>query len=483
MYSPFALIIFGGTGDLALHKLFPALFSLFTQGLLSETFSITGFSRRAFSDEEYRDFIRSSLTSEQDELLNSFLQHVYYQQGLFDEKDGYEQLIPRLNQIDSHVVGCITRVFYLATPPDNYENILNYLKDTKLSEGCGQGTNQWTRIAIEKPFGKDLETAKALDKKLEDVFDEKQIFRVDHYLGKDSMQNLLTFRFANGIFEPVWNRGFIDHVQITASETVDISNRGRFYDGVGHLRDWGQNHLLQIAAALAMEQPRSFTREGVRDVRASALKSIRPVKPEQISDMFVRGQYEGYRQTPDVDPDSLTETFVAFKMFFDTPRFFNVPFYLRSGKNMAEHRIEISIVFVQTCHVLFKEYGCPEIGNVLRIRLNEPKEGINFTVIAKKPGATFGLDTIDLSFTYKDHFGTGASDAYQKLLLDIFTGDQMLFNRSDELESTWEYITSILDGWKLENQNGHRNIYGYAPGSWGPKESDDLMAKDGKTWL
>jgi glucose-6-phosphate 1-dehydrogenase len=468
-----------------LNKLFPALFSLYKQGLLAEKFFIVGFSRRPFSDEEYRNFIRGNM--QDGEQLKDFLKNVYYQQGLFNERAGYDLLIPRLNDFDKQIGACITRIFYLATPPNNYETILEQLKMSELSEGCGQGSDKWTRVAIEKPFGKDLETAKALDRKLAEIFHERQIFRVDHYLGKDSMQNLLAFRFANGIFEPVWNRGYIDHVQITAAETADLSNRGKFYEGVGALRDWGQNHLMQMAAAVAMEQPFTFTREGVRDVRSAALKSIRPISPDQVSQIAARGQYEGYRKAEGVDQNSSTETFVAFKMFFDTPRFYDVPFYLRTGKALAKHTIEIDIVFVQTCHVLFKEYGCPEVGNILRIRLNEPDEGIGVRVIAKKPGTEFALDTIDLSFTYKGRFGTGASDAYQKLLLDIFCGDQMLFNRSDELESTWEFITTILKGWSSEARSGSTKdsweIPKYKPGTWGPKEAKELLARDGKKWI
>lgn len=497
MNSPFILTIFGGTGDLAQNKLFPALFSLYKHGLLGERFFVVGFSRRSLSDAEYRDFICKTcdkLKTGDTVMVNNFIRNVYYQQGFFDNRDGYDKLIPRLSGFDTETGACITRIFYLATPPDNYEHIINNLAQTKLSEGCGLAFTETTsgrqidgrkltRIAIEKPFGKDLETARNLDIKLSEIFEEKQIFRVDHYLGKDTLQNMLAFRFANGIFDPVWNNNYIDHVQITASETSDVSTRGKFFDGVGNLRDWGQNHLMQIAASVVMEQPQSFTKESVRDVRAAALGSIRPITPGQVPEMVVRGQYEGYRLTKDVDPDSNTETFVAFKMFFDTPRFMDIPFYLRAGKNMMRNDVEINIVLKQTCHLLFKEYGCPEIGNVLRIRLDDPNEGIGIRVIAKKPSAVYKLDTVDLSFNYRERFGKSGSHAYPKLLLDILTGDQMLFNRSDELESTWEFITEILKGWDIENKSPHWKIPGYKPGSWGPQEGIELIEKDGRKWI
>jgi len=476
--SPFVLILFGATGDLAQRKLFPALFSLFKQGLLGETFFLVGFARRPFTDAQYRHFLGDELEFHKDPQWEAFAKNIYYQQGMFAEASGYEALIPRLNSFDTQLGACITRLFYLATPPDNYESILQYLKETKLSEGCGQGSEKWTRLAIEKPFGKNLETARSLDRRLAEIFEEKQIFRVDHYLGKETVQNMIAFRFANSIFEPSWNKSHIDHVQITWAEKKSIGKRGKFFDGVGVLRDVAQNHLLQLLATIAMEQPRSFAREDVRNARAHAIQAIRPIDPKDVALTVTRGQYAGYLAEKDVAPDSQTETFVAMKLFVDTPRFQDVPFYLRAGKNMEQDRVDIKVVFKQTCHVLFKEAGCPEIGNVLTIRI-QPDEGISLRMIAKKPGTKLALDSVDMKFSYEQTFGGHGADAYEKILLDIMTGDQMLFNRSDELESSWQLISTILQGWQEESEP----VIVYPVGGVGPDEADKLINRDNRKWL
>ncbi|MBI3070199.1 MAG: glucose-6-phosphate dehydrogenase [Candidatus Levybacteria bacterium] len=498
MSRPFIMVVFGGTGDLARNKLFPALFSLYKQKKLPEQFFIVGFARRDLNDEKFREVTQKALDRGStprgvEPLMRLFLEHVSYQQGFFDNRVAYEQLIERLNTFDKKLGACITRFFYLATPPDHYEVILDHLSQTKLSEGCGHpstgtsamssvpngsGQHKWTRLIIEKPFGKDLNTARMLDKKIAQIFEEKQIFRVDHYLGKETVQNILTFRFANGIFEPVWNKNYIDHVQITWAEKKGIEGRGAFFDGVGILRDVAQNHLMQLIASVAMEQPKSFSKEAVRDVRADAIRAIRCIDPEDVAKLVVRGQYNGYQAEKNVTKNSNTETFTAMKLFIDTPRFENVPFYVRAGKKMPKDEVLISIVFIQTCHILFKEYGCPEEGNVLTIRI-QPDEGIGVRFIAKKPGAKLSLGTVDMKFSYQDEFDGKGADAYEKVLLDIFAGDQMLFNRSDELESSWEFITKILEGWKSQKLE----VRSYEPGTWGPKDAEELIKKDGRKWL
>lgn len=490
MQSPFVLVIFGATGDLAQHKLIPGLFELFKKGLLPKDFFIVGFSRREMTDSVFADYFEK-LKSENE--WKDFAKHLSYDHGTFEEDLGYESLIETLNSFDKKMGACITRFFYLATPPEHYEVILDKLESTKLSEGCGSpsassftkvskdkkasedkhGEGKWTRVIIEKPFGKDLDTAINLDKKLAKIFEEKQIFRVDHYLGKETVQNMIAFRFANGIFEPVWNNKFIEHVQITFAESRGVEKRGKFFDGVGMLRDVMQNHIIQLVSAVAMEQPRSFSKEDIRDARTNVAKAIR--MPENIRENVVRGQYKGYKEEQFVAPKSETETFAALKLFVDTPRFENVPFYLRAGKKMDRDVVEISIVFIQTCHILFKEYGCPEIGNVLTIRI-QPDEGISMRVIAKQPGAKVALGTVDMKFSYRESFGTSGLEAYEKILMDIFSGDQMLFNRSDELQSSWKFITEILNGW------GDNPIYEYS-GGMGPGEANGLIERDGKKWL
>lgn len=478
MNSPFVIVIFGATGDLAQHKLIPALFSLFKNNSLGEKFYIVGFARREFTDIEYRKLIEDELQAGNESAWHEFAKNLYYQQGMFDEVTGYDALIKKLNGFDTEIGACITRLFYLATPPDNYEIILSYLESTKLSEGCGQGSEKWTRIALEKPFGKDLDTARHLDALLAKIFEERQIYRVDHYLGKETMQNMIAFRFANSIFEPVWNRNHIDHVQITWAEKEGVRTRGKFFDGIGILRDVGQNHLLQMLATVAMEQPLTFSKEGVRDARANAIKAIRCPSDTEVKEMVVRGQYNGYPQEKNVDPDSQTETFIAAKLYVDTPRFADIPFYVRAGKKMAEEVMEIKIVFKQTCHILFKEYGCPEFGNVLTIRI-QPNEGIALRMIAKKPGNVLSLDSVDMQFSYHKSFGGHGADAYEKILLDILAGDQMLFNRSDELESSWNLISTVLKVWENEKDT----IAVYDEGSWGPESAKYLIERDGRKWL
>ncbi len=500
--SPFVIVIFGGTGDLAQHKLLPALYSLFCKGSLGDKFYIVAFARREFSDEEYRKMIGEEwalgrkpafATGYGEAKWEAFVKNVYYSQGYFDEIYGYEELNKRLNVFDKEVGACITRLFYLATPPDKYLSILHKLKESKLSAFAKTRADKSAgdvRLAIEKPFGKDLESAIELDKVLDEIFEEKQIYRVDHYLAKETVQNMLAFRFANGIFEPVWNKKYLDHVQITFAEKKGIAGRGSFFDGTGILRDVAQNHLLQLLATIAMEAPKSFSKEAVRDARAAAIKAIRPIDSESVGNQVVRAQYEGYRREPGVATDSVTETFVAMRLFVDTERFEGVPFYIRAGKKMAEDVVEIKLVFIQTCHLLFKEYGCPEIGNVLTIRI-QPNEGIGMRVVVKHPGSKLALDTVDMKFSYREEFGVSRDEAYEKLLLDIFSGDQMLFNRSDELASSWRLISQIMEGWS-SNAKASTNaratadkekIPVYASGTWGPKEADELIERDGKKWI
>jgi len=463
MNSAFTMVIFGATGDLMKNKLLPALHKLHQERKLGEKFYIVGFARRPFANEEFRKMFK---------IDKDFASHLYYQQGDFKDLEKYKQLLESFTGFEKKEGSQLSRLLYLATPPGNYEDILNNLHKSSLSEG------ENTKIIVEKPFGKDLETAIALDKKLSEIFEEKQIFRVDHYLGKETVRNILAFRFANGIFDPVWNKNYLDHVQITFAEQKGVEGRGDFFDGVGELRDVGQNHLMQLIAAVAMEQPKSFSKEGLRDERAKVIKALKCIEERDVNNYVVRGQYKNYNLEKNVPPGSTTETFVAMKFFVNTPRFENIPFYVRAGKKMPKNTVEISLVFLQTCHILFKEYGCPEIGNVLTIKI-QPDEGISIRMIAKKPGTKLALETVNMDFTYEEAFMTKGIEAYEKILLDIFAGDQMLFNRSDELGSSWEFITKILNGWK----NHKSRIMNYTHGTWGPKEANSLIERDSRKWL
>lgn len=476
--SPFVIVIFGATGDLAQHKLFPALFSLFDKELLGEKFNIVGFARRPFTDEQYRKFLRDEwrVKGSEKERWDSFAKNIYYQQGYFDEPLGYQQLNKKFNTFDAEAGEDVTHLFYLATPPDKYLSILHNLKEFKLAR------SRFTRLAIEKPFGRDLESARELDRRLSEIFKEKQIYRVDHYLAKETVQNVLAFRFANGFFEPFWNKNYLDHVQITFAEREGVGGRGSFFDGIGILRDVAQNHLLQLLATIVMEQPKSFSREDVRNERAAAIKAIRSIRPEDVANQVTRGQYEGYKEESEVAANSMTETFVAMKLFVDTKRFEKVPFYIRAGKKMPEDVVEIKLVFIQTCSVLFRDYGCPDMGNVLTIRI-QPNAGIGMRVVVKHPGAKLELDTVDMKYTYKEEFEERGDASYEKLLLDIFSGDQMLFNRSDELENSWKLISQIMEGWKKKNDSKKFVFPTYKIGTWGPTDANVLIEKDGKKWI
>lgn len=500
MESPFILVLFGATGDLAKNKLLPSLFALFIKQQLPSNFFIYGFARREMTNKQFGDFFKKDILhsipeEEKEDAWDEFAKHLFYQGGLFDEEMGYVELGKKLHALDEKMGACVTRVYYLATPPSNYESILQNLVSSKLSEGCGShfakaprdkqgslrvetGERGLVRIAIEKPFGKDLETAKALDMQLSKIFDEQQIFRVDHYLGKETVQNLLIFRFANGIFDPIWNKEYIDHVQITWSEKKGIGSRGKFFDGVGMLRDVGQNHLMQLIAAASMEMPRSFSKEGVRDVRAKAIKDLICIEPNEVASRVVRGQYKGYLDEKNVAPNSQTETFVAMKFFVNSERFRDIPFYVRAGKGMEENVVAIHIVFKQTCHILFREIGCPEDGNVLSIRI-QPNEGVSLKIIAKTPGSKLLLSPTNMHFNYNEQFGTQGTDAYEKVLTDIVTGDQMLFNRSDELEASWAFIEKIIKGWGASKMA----VLPYESGSDGPDAAKKLIEQDGKKWI
>ncbi len=486
MNSPFILVIFGATGDLMYRKLMPGLYKLIAEKELDSPIFIVGVGRRKIFKDEFaammEEAVKDSVKEKFDPTIwQNILSGLDYQQGFFEENKLYSDLVTLVEQFDKKLNACIPRFFYLATPPEHYEDILTRLQGSKLAEGCGQGTPKYTRLLIEKPFGKDLATAQALEKLLSSIFEERQIYRIDHYLGKETVQNLLAFRFANGIFEPTWNNQFIDHIQIHLAEEEGVGNRGAFYDGVGALRDVVQNHMLQMLALTAMEQPRAFDPSSIRDERARVLKSIIAIEPNDAAKNVVRGQYEGYLKEKDVDPASTTETFVSLRLMLEGKRWQGVPFYLRTGKKLTRQETEISIHYKKpvVCYgdvCLFDE--AKVLRNVLSIRI-QPDDSINLRLMTKKPGFGMELTQTFMNFRYREAFPDfNSPDAYERLLLDAIRGDQTLFARSDAIEASWAFVTKILEGWEKQTLP----LPVYKPGTWGPAESEALIEKDKRHW-
>ena len=498
--SPLVMVIFGATGDLMHRKLMPALYHLVRDGEMSRDIYIVGVGRREITTDQFRELMARSVCDRYGDTLDLSLwgrltARMYYQKGHFEEKVLYDELTTLLTQFDDELAACVPRFFYLATPPEHYETILKHLHKSKLSEGClpasayaaakragGQGFAAYTRVLIEKPFGKDLQTARHLDQLLGRIFEERQIYRIDHYLGKETVQNILSFRFANGIFEPTWNRKFIDHVQITLAEDVGVGKRGSFYEGVGALRDVVQNHMLEMFAIIAMDQPRAFDAQSIRSERVKVMKAIRPMTPKDVDTSVVRGQYEGYTKELNVDPRSETETFVALKLMLDSHRWKGVPFYLRTGKMLGKKVTEISIHFKKpvVCYgdvCLFPEDKV--LRNVLAIRV-EPDEGIALRLMVKKPGFGMALAPAEMEFTYKEAFAEiEQPQAYERLLLDTIRGDQTLFAHTLGIEASWQLVTKILKRWSVTKKAPSI----YLKGSWGTKESDRLIEKDNRHWF
>ncbi len=432
--NPTIFVIFGITGDLAQRKLLPSLLSLYVKKLLPEKFAIIGVSRRMLSREEFRQFIRDEINIKfgqyREEDVKHFLDHMSYVQGSFDTDDMYTRLAERLQSIDKQQFKtCSNKLFHLSVPPTLYENILDHLSTSGLTLPCG-GDEGWTRVLIEKPFGNDSETAKKLDKKLGELFKEDQIFRIDHYLAKEALQNILVFRFANSLFEPLWNNKYIDKVHIKLFEKIDVEGRGAFYDGVGALRDVGQNHVLQMLALIAMEEPDTLDAEHIRKERAKILKNL------QCEDI-VRGQYSGYREEKGVADGSMTETYFRIEAHIDTARWKKTPFFLESGKALDEAKTEIDIYFKNKT----------EEQNILTFRI-QPDEGIKIRFWVKKPGLGMQIEAKPLKFKYSD-FPSKESipDAYEKVIYDAFVGDQTLFTSTDEVLAAWKFITPILKNW------------------------------------
>ena len=462
--NPTTIIIFGATGDLAQRKLLPALFDLNLKGFLPVHYQIVGFSRRELSDQDFQDLAAEAIKKDKHhhrQGVDDFLKHLTFQQGNFDQEASYQNLAAKLNEIDKKLNYCANKLFYLAVPPAMYEPIFEQLAKSGLASKCSNG--EWTRVVVEKPFGKDIATAQKLDQKLGWLFKEEQIFRIDHYLAKETMQNILLFRFSNALFEPIWNSKYVERVEIRFFERIGIEGRGDFYHDVGALRDIGQNHVLQMLAAIAMEDPGRPAVNIIRAQRARALESLRPIKGSDVFQNVVRGQYQGFRQEKGVPTDSQTETFFWLKCYIDNQRWEGVPFYLTSGKKLKQSTVDIKIYFRKTICSICPPDWHEEFQNVLTFRV-QPNEGISVLFWAKKPGLDLALEPTNLSFSYKDSLSTKIiPEAYQQVLLDCLKGDQMRFLSTQEVAAAWRFISPIIDDWqKIE-------LVEYKPGSLGPK--------------
>jgi glucose-6-phosphate 1-dehydrogenase len=472
--TPITIVIFGASGDLTRRKLVPALFSQYRKGRLPATTRIVGFARRPYSHDEFCAQMRAGVQqfAGQDFDIgawDAFAHCLSYLPGSFDAPADYDRLQAVLSQVES---GPAHRLYYLATAPEYYETIVESLG----AAGLAREDGGWRRIVVEKPFGHDLASAQALNRAVHAVFDESVVYRIDHYLGKETAQNILFFRFANTIFEPVWNRRYVDHVQINVAEAVDVGYRAAYYDQAGVLRDVFQNHLLQLLSLVAMEPPSSFKADLVRNEKVKVLSAIRPIA---LSDV-VRGQYTGYCETPGVAQYSQTPTYAALKLYIDNWRWQGVPFYLRSGKALAAKSTEIIIQFASPPHLMFAlPAGYAFTPNILSLCI-QPDEGIHLKFETKVPNSTQETRSVDMNFHYRSSFGGEAlPDAYERLLVDVLNGDASLFTRSDEIEIAWQLIDPLLRGFESPDAPP---LVGYEPGTDGPFESNDFIARDGRAW-
>ena len=476
------LVIFGASGDLTHRKLIPSLCNLYCQGSLPTDFRVVGVSRSPLSDAEFRESLLAGIHDTVDlhptpGQWQDFSSRIHYAPGDVSSSQGLKSLENRLSEIDAASPGENHRLYYLALAPSLYEPAVKALGELGLADES-QG---WRRVVVEKPFGVDLASAQQLNRVVHSVFDEDQVYRIDHYLGKETVQNLLVFRFANTIFEPLWNRNYIDHIQMTVSETVSVSERGDYYDQAGLLRDMFQNHLLQLLTLVAMEPPASFNASALRDEKVKVLNALRRIKPEEAHDHAVAGQYQGFCSEPGVAAESRTPTYAALRLNIDNWRWQGVPFYLRSGKAMAEKTTEIIIQFRSPPHLMFPLAPDEDLpANTLAICV-QPDEGFHLQFQAKTPGLWFPLKPVDLEFHYQSAFGEQPlPDAYERLLLDALNGDASLFARSDEIEHAWTIMDPFIDG--LASTNGAPPVE-YQQGSWGPPEAEEFIRRDGRQWL
>ncbi len=484
--GPCVFVLFGASGDLTKRKLIPALFNLVKAKLLPDTFAVMGVSVDDLDVEAFRKQVSEFLPTNDPAALDWLRSRLFYERGDFGDPNTFVKLRDRLAAIDaeSHTDG--NYLFYMATAPKFFASIVQQLGRAGLST---QENGRWRRVVIEKPFGTDLESAKTLNRDIKSVLQENQIFRIDHYLGKETVQNIMVFRFDNAIFEPIWNRRYIDHVQITNAETVGVERRGAYFDSAGTLRDMVPNHVMQLLSLTAMESPVSFSPDAVRNEQAKVLHSLQPLNSEDVLESSVRGQYgDGmigdervprYRSEPGVNPESRTETFVALKLNIDNWRWAGVPFYFRTGKRLAKRHTEIAIQFKRMPFELFRNAPFHKgHTNTLVIQI-QPVEGISLTFGAKIPGPVLRVGSVDMSFEYSKYFGADAYTGYEVLLYDCMIGDATLFQRADMVEAGWTVIDPVLDVWKALPP---RKFPNYASGTWGPVESDHLLEADNRQW-
>lgn len=482
--SPCVVVIFGASGDLTQRKLMPALFSLTCEGLLPEQFSVVGVARSELDHKSFRAKVKEGIEEharikpKQCSKWDAFSKNLFYHRANYDDPEAYKSLDKLLGDIDKKVGGGCNVLFYLSTPPLLYPVIVEQLGRAGLAQ---QAEDHWRRIIIEKPFGHDLPSATELNKQVHEVFHESQIYRIDHYLGKETVQNLLVFRFANAIFEPLWNRNYIDHVQVTVSEEVGLGSRAGYYDTAGVLRDMFQNHILQLLTLTAMEPPAEFNATALRDEKVKVLKAVQPIQPEDVAKYTVRAQYRTYRDEKGVAPGTETPTYAAFKLFINNWRWRNVPFYLRSGKALGDKMTQISIQFRHVPHLMFPLAPEEQLPPNALILCVQPNEGINLRFETKVPGAGMRSQSVDMSFLYEQDFGKNTlPDAYERLILDALHGDASLFTRSDEIELAWSLIDPILAGWQTRYAPP---LAFYESGTWGPSKGEEFIQVDGRDWL
>ncbi len=491
--EPCTLVIYGGSGDLARRKLVPALYNLLLDGVLPSQYAVLGSGRKPLSDEEFRNITREGIKSySRQELVPStwdeFQQHLFYVSGAIDDPNSYHQLRARLEQIESQLKLPGNRIFYLAIPPTSFAEACEGLEAAGLIRPVDH-SGPFSRVIVEKPIGHDLASAQEINTTIGRVFDESQIFRIDHYLGKETVQNLMVIRFANSIFEPIWNHKYIDHVQITVSEAEGVGSRATYYEEAGALRDMVQNHILQLLCLVAMEPPYSLDPGVVRNARIDVLRCLKPIVGKDVERFTVRGQYTqgtihgveapGYRREARIPPDSTTETYVALKLFVENWRWAGVPFYLRTGKAMTKRASEVAVQFKDIPGILFNANPDePQAPNVLALRI-QPEEGLSLRIVSKVPGSRAKTNPVEMNFKYGEAFQGQSPEAYERLLLDVMAGDASLFMRRDAVEASWAWVTPIIEGWKA---SGAKWLPEYRAGAWGPVEADRLIETDGRVW-